>query len=243
MKSPYCPWTICLLYQTDGIPEFTTQFRLTLAPFSGKHLQPPLQSLPPHGPLCFFPPCQTQKQTWWLELDEGRSAVKRRINTELQHFATSTWFVQTQICTGCTCLSCNACWDTVGGELYVCVTNCGPLSTCLCSLLWRSSVENCDTPVNTAVVCRKEALDAATLSHSLKTLFFRKDWDPHWWGQFQLWVSAPAAPAGPTARSVLEMTRSQPQISVDTAWSKRAARKLGLPNPRVRNVRTLSGLR
>lgn len=36
---------------------------LTLAPFSGKHLQPPLQSLPPHCPLCFFPPCQTQKQT------------------------------------------------------------------------------------------------------------------------------------------------------------------------------------
>lgn len=33
---------------------------LTLAPFSGKHLQPPLQSLPPQGPLYFFPPCQTQ---------------------------------------------------------------------------------------------------------------------------------------------------------------------------------------
>lgn len=35
---------------------------LTLAPFSGKHLQPPLQSLPPHGPPCFFPPCQTQNR-------------------------------------------------------------------------------------------------------------------------------------------------------------------------------------
>lgn len=35
---------------------------LTLVPFSGKHLQPPLQSLPPQGPLCFFPPCQTQNR-------------------------------------------------------------------------------------------------------------------------------------------------------------------------------------
>lgn len=41
----------------------------------------------------------------------------------------------------------------------MCVTNCGPLSTCLCSLLWCTSVENCDTPAYTAVVCRKEALD------------------------------------------------------------------------------------
>lgn len=37
-------------------------FGLTLAPFSGKHLHSPLQSLPPQGPLCFFPPCQTQNK-------------------------------------------------------------------------------------------------------------------------------------------------------------------------------------
>lgn len=36
---------------------------LTLAPFSGKHLHSPLQSLPPQGPLCFFPPCQDTKHT------------------------------------------------------------------------------------------------------------------------------------------------------------------------------------
>lgn len=45
-------------------------------------------------------------------------------------------------------------------------------------MLWCMSAENCDTPVYTAMVCRMEALDVATLSHSLKTLFFRKDWDP-----------------------------------------------------------------
>lgn len=45
----------------------------TLAPFSGKHWQPPLQSRPPHGPLCFFPPCRTEKKkksTWMLELND-----------------------------------------------------------------------------------------------------------------------------------------------------------------------------
>lgn len=57
------------------------------------------------------------------------------------------------------------------------------------------SVENCDTPVYTAMVCRMEALDVATLSHSLKTLFFRKDCDPPLTGTIStLDVYIPAEP-------------------------------------------------
>lgn len=60
-------------------------------------------------------------------------SVKRHINTDLQHYAASTWFVQTQICTGCICLCCGACWDTVGGKLLYTVRVCDQLCFCI---LW-----------------------------------------------------------------------------------------------------------
>lgn len=55
-----------------------------------------------------------------------------------------------------------------GGELLYTVSVGDQLWSVihLCSMLWCMSVENCDTPVYTAMVCRMEALDVATQSQS-----------------------------------------------------------------------------
>lgn len=176
----------------------------------------------------------------------GRVKVERHVNTKLQRFETSTLLVQTQICAGCMCTAVHAGtqWVVNCCIQYVCVTNCvfaycGPLGcTCLCNTWWCTSVEQCDTPGYTAAGCRRDASDVAAMSHSGQL------WRPHCLEEtgtididkdnFPLGVYMPADPPSITSRSVLDMTCSQPGISVDGAGSERAAWKSGVPIPRIR---------
>lgn len=117
------------------------------------------------GAAVLLPTLSDTKTDMIVRAGRVEVSAKHHISTKLQRFEMSTCLVQTQICAGCVCLSCGACWDTVGGELLytVCVTNCvfvycGPLvSTCLCNTLWCMSVEHSDAPEYTAAWWRMEA--------------------------------------------------------------------------------------
>lgn len=97
LKAPYMimalfffSWIISIIGSTQrwrktGTERETDVFSvgLTLPPFSGKHLHPPLQSLPPQGPLCFFPPCRTQR----TQHESQSCAFGGHIFRKLEHFA------------------------------------------------------------------------------------------------------------------------------------------------------------